>query len=376
MLGTIESGVDFEQRIMGIYQDCRSANEINDQFDLLQSDMEDQITTAMDNTREKLLENFDAEVHDKLRVNLEKSKDYLNKYEQMLHKITFTSLGVDAVFDADSSDFELKRNPFAGQGNGAGIPLGKYRMSVPDNRPIEDAHIYRPGHPLAQCVIDSVCALNLPVASLTFDYTNHPQNMASIVGLVGNSGWLSLNKLSIDSAESEDYLVLSAVSDDGTPVLQEKMERIFSLPAMIDDSSLSVGENFNSLLEQKYEESKVIVLDEISSRNATFFDEEMTKLDAWADDLKEAIEQSIKDLDKEIRQVRKDAKLAPTLEEKLELQKRQKGLEAQRNKDRRNLFDKQDEVDGRREEMILAVEERLTKRVEEKTLYTIRWKVI
>lgn len=102
----------------------------------------------------------------------------------------------------------------------------------------------------------------------------------------------------------------------------------------------------------------------------------MTKLDAWADDLKEAIEQSIKELDKEIRQVRKDAKLAPTLEEKLELQKKQKKLETQRNKDRRDLFDKQDEVDARREEMILAIEERLTKRLEEKKLFTIQWSVI
>lgn len=380
VLGTIESGVDFEQRIMGIYQDCRSASEINVQFDLLQSDMEEQISAAMDNTRKKLLENFDAEVHDKLRVNFEKSKDYLNKYEKMLHKITCTSLGDDAVFEVDSSDFELICNPFSGQDKGAGIPLGKYRMGAPDNRPIEDAHIYRPGHPLAQCVIDSFCAVNLPVASLSFDYTNHPQNTASIVGLVGKAGWLSLVKLTIDSAESEDYLILSAIVDNGkvgdvASISQEQMERMFSLPATLDNDALSVDENIDSLLKQKYEQSKALVIDEISSRNAAFFGEEMTKLDAWADDLKEAIEQSIRDMDKEIRQVRKDAKLAPTLEEKLELQKHQKKLEAQRNKDRRELFDKQDEVDARREEMILAVEEKLTKRLDENCLFTIKWKM-
>jgi hypothetical protein len=51
----------------------------------------------------------------------------------------------------------------------------------------------------------------------------------------------------------------------------------------------------------------------------------MIKLDAWADDPKDDIERSIKELDKEdIRQVRKDAKLASTLEEKLALQEQQK----------------------------------------------------
>ena len=89
-----------------------------------------------------------------------------------------------------------------------------------------------------------------------------------------------------------------------------------------------------------------------------------------------SIERSIKELDKEIRQVRKEVKLAPTLEEKLELQKKQKKLEAQRNKDRRELFDRQDEVDARREEMIVSIEERLTKSLLENNLFTIQWRII
>ncbi len=243
------------------------------------------------------------------------------------------------------------------------------------NAYIEDAHIYRPGHPLAQCIIESICDFNLPVAQLTFDYTNHAPNIASIVGLVGESGWLSLNKLTIDSAESEDHLILSATTDNGNPVSQEQAERLFSLAASVDEITSNQNTQMADWLLQKYETRKAEVLDEFSSRNASFFGEEMTKLDAWADDLKEAIEQSIKELDKEIRQVRKDAKLAPTLEEKLELQKQQKKLEAQRNKDRRELFEKQDQVDARREEMILAIEERLTKNIRENPLFTIRWKV-
>lgn len=376
VLGSIESGVDLEQRIMGIYQNCRSEDEINQQFDLLQEEMEEQINAAMDTTRQKLLENFDAEVHDKLKINLEKSKNYLNKYEQMLYKITRTSLESDAIFDTDTSDFELQHNPFQNTDKGKYIPLGKYRMGSPDNRPIEDAHIYRPGHALAQCLIESICTLQLPTVSLTFDYSNHPQNVALISNLVDSKGWLSLHKLTIDSAESEDHLLLIAIDDSGNEVTQEQVERLLSLPASITETHVNSASEVEITLEKKYEKRKAEVLDEISARNAVFFGDEITKLDAWADDLKESIERSIKELDKEIRQVRKDAKLAPTLEEKLELQKKQKKLEAQRNKDRRELFDKQDEVDARREEMILAIEERLTKNIKESSLFTIRWAVV
>lgn len=376
VLGSIESGVDLEQRIMGIYQNCRSADEINQQFDLLQEEMEEQISAAMDTTRQKLLENFDAEVHDKLKVNLEKSKNYLNKYEQMLYKITHNALQQYAEFDANSSDFLLEKNPYQTSEQGKNIPLGKYRMGSPDNRPIENAHIYRPGHALAQCVIESICANNLPTANITFDYSNYPQNASAIESLVGKQGWLSLHKLTIDSAESEDHLLFTAITNNSETVSQEQVERLFSLPATIVEQAIMPDSKTNATLDNLYQKYKAQVLDEISTRNATFFEEEITKLDTWADDLKESIERSIKELDKEIRQVRKEAKLAPTLEEKLKLQKQQKKLEAQRNKDRRELFDKQDEVDVRREEMIVAIEARLSKNLQERCLFTVQWRVV
>jgi len=80
ILGSIESGVDFEKRIVKIYQECRRTEEIKEAFDKLQSELEEQITEKMKNTKQKLLDNFDKEVHEKLRVNLNKSNEYINKY--------------------------------------------------------------------------------------------------------------------------------------------------------------------------------------------------------------------------------------------------------------------------------------------------------
>lgn len=113
----------------------------------------------------------------------------------------------------------------------------------------------------------------------------------------------------------------------------------------------------------------------VNDRNLSFFEQEVNKLDAWADDLKEGLEASIKELDKEIKQVRREAKIAPTLEEKLALQKQQKKLESLRNKSRRDLFDKQDEVDERREELIESLEAKLNKKTKLETLFTVQWSV-
>jgi len=88
VLGAIESGVDFEKRIATIYHNCRTPDEIKTCFDQLQSELSAQISDAMTRTRKQLLENFDEEVHEKLRVNMASSKEYRSRYEQIRLKFS------------------------------------------------------------------------------------------------------------------------------------------------------------------------------------------------------------------------------------------------------------------------------------------------
>src|SRR5260370_37885315 len=64
VLGTIESGVDFEKRILAIYQECRTPEEIDAAFRELQQEMDERIRTRMDDTRRLLFEHFDEDVHE------------------------------------------------------------------------------------------------------------------------------------------------------------------------------------------------------------------------------------------------------------------------------------------------------------------------
>jgi hypothetical protein len=111
----------------------------------------------------------------------------------------------------------------------------------------------------------------------------------------------------------------------------------------------------------------------INNRNLLFFEEEVNKLDHWVDDLKYGLEQSIKDIDLQIKDIRRQAKIAPTLEEKLSWQKQQNELERARNKQRRELFDRQDEVDERREQLIATLESKLNQTNQTEELFVISW---
>ena len=88
VLGSIESGVDFEKRIAGIYQNCRTIEQIEFNFNTLQRELEIQIDERIGQTRQKLLENFDEAVQEKLRLGKLQTDEALGRFEQWLWLIT------------------------------------------------------------------------------------------------------------------------------------------------------------------------------------------------------------------------------------------------------------------------------------------------
>ncbi len=101
----VESGVDIERRIASVYQSCRSPEEIAKAFDALQSQLTDQIQVRMDGTRQTLLENFDEEVTERLRVHRDKTLESLSDRERWLLNLTRTELKEEAEFASDQPRF-------------------------------------------------------------------------------------------------------------------------------------------------------------------------------------------------------------------------------------------------------------------------------
>lgn len=366
VLGSIESGVDFEKRIARIYQECRSPEEIQASFDELQKELETEIDESMKLTRKKLLENFDEEVHEKLRVNLKESNEYLNKYENWLWELAKYMLESCADFSSEESTFLLTSNPT----KDSAIPLGLYRMG----RYVEDSHVFRIGHPLAHHILDAAANKQLAGAEVVFDYSAQPLKISILEPLVGRSGYLSLTRLSVESFEEEDHLVFSAISDDGTVLDEEQARRLFSLPGTCQ-GLIEIG-NASAQLRQLFETGKARIIDDISARNSTFFDEEMDKLEKWAEDLKSGLELELKELDREIKFLKTESKKILKLDEKLKAQKDIKELEKKRNTKRRTLFEAQDEIDTRKEGLIEDVEARLRQKIHDEELFSIRWRVV
>jgi len=169
--------------------------------------------------------------------------------------------------------------------------------------------------------------------------------------------------------------VVSAVTHNGEVLSEDDPEKLLRLPVR-EQMEFSTSENDNPVLRANLTERKNRLAESINRRNLSYFEQEVKKLDAWADDLKVGLEQEIKEIDRQIKEVRRTAATAPTLEEKLHWQKQQRELEQKRNKLRRELFDRQDEVEEKRNELISELEAQLTQKLEEKTLFVIEWSLI
>lgn len=368
VLGAIESGVDFEKRIARIYQLCRQPEEIKVAFDQLQLELSMEISETMTRTRKQLLENFDDEVREKLKVHDEASKAYLNRYERLLMQLTRHELNSHAEF-VDDSSFRLKSCPFAEITSE--VPLGLYELP----RRTGEAHLYRMAHPLAEAVLMQAKGRELTPAEIHFNYAEHKGKVSILEPFLGQSGWLMLSQLSTEALDqAEDYLLFATVTDAGAILDEETGKRLLSLPGRVVQPT-SVTDEIEARLEGLIQDQREVVQHSISERNARFFEVEITKLDAWSDDLKIALEREIKDLDRQIKEARRAATIALTLEEKLAGQKQVRAIESLRNQKRRSLFDAQDQVDKQREQLIAQIEGKLTQRVSLQELFVIRWKL-
>ena len=369
VLGAIESGVDFEKRIAGIYQRCRKPEEIQAAFDQLQLELSLEIDESMTRTRQQLLENFDDEVREKLRVRDADSKAYLNHFERLLMQLTQHELNSHAEFLTDSA-FRLKSCPFA-----VNAPLGLYELP----RRSGEAYLYRLTHPLAEAVLAQAKGRSLPAGDLVFDYSSHGGRVSILEPLAGQAGVLSLSLLTVEALnQCEDYLLLVAETDAGVVLDDDQARRLFTLSGRVETAS--VGANHRAEvaagLEAHRQQRQDAILTRISERNGVFFQQEMDKLDHWADDVRLSLRRQLKELDEEVTTLRRQVRQAGTVPEKVSLQRQVNQLETKRDQAWREYDEAARTVDRQKNDMLDVVERTLQQRVDMMPLFTVRWKLV
>jgi superfamily II DNA/RNA helicase len=376
VLGSIESGVDFEKRILAIYQECRTSEEIEAAFRKLQEEMDESIRARMDDTRRKLFERFDEDVHQRLKIKLADAKAQLDRVGQRFWSLTRFILNERARFDDDALAFDLTRPPIPD------IAIGRYHLiskSQPepglDRSDEQGRFLYRLSHPLGESVVQSGKTLSTPSVGMMFDATNHASRVHVVEALRGKAGYLILTRLQIESYEREEYLLFSAFDDDGTSLDQETMEKLFGCSGRVDDD-IRIPDAIGKRLDAEARRHAKATISLSLEQNSAHFNQAREKLEKWADDMALSAEKALADTKEQIKALRRQARQAVTLEEQHGIQEKIQKLERQQRRQRQEIFTVEDEIMGKRDSLIDQLERRLAQRTETETLFTIRWRVV
>jgi ERCC4-related helicase len=363
VLGVLESGVDFEKAIADIYQNCRTTDEINKAFDDLQSKMEESISSGMKKAQERLLENFDAAVADRLKITLKESKATLSKFERWLWLITQLYLGKKAVFDAEHVSFKLLDNPFS-----FSVKTGRYTLDKKN----QEAFYYRLNHPLAKGITKHFRDLELATASLKFDLTNNKSKVSVLEPLKGKKGWLILENVEVNSFEVTDHLAFIGVTEDGSLLSQEQCQRMMELSAHID------GQYGLPVFDLSTEREKIIdgLKIELTNRDSRYLQFEVNKLNKWAEDRIFMAEKELKDIKLRIKELTRQATQSSEPSEQLSIQSKIRELEKKQRVKRREIFDAEDQIIEKRDQMIDEIKKRMSRNFHSQQLFKISWAIV
>lgn len=357
VLGTIENGVDFEKRIIEVYKMCRTKEEIESYFNQLQSEFEDQINKKVKEVQSKLFDHFEASVIDKLRTTYSDTKVFIEKFEKWLWELTQFYLKNKAQFIFDDYTFILD--------NGEKYTLNKKR---------EDAKRFLINGSIAQKIINQGKKEKTPSAHLLFNWSNINVKHSEVNKLKAKSGILRVSNLEVSSEiESHSVLLFSGITDENEVLNDDICRFILGLNSTINDSfkgDIDTIDKHHSIIKQER-------LKYLEDTDAALMQREFKKFHNWADDKIFELESELKEAKKEEKEIDKAAmQEGLSGAEALAMQEKLAKAKKKVSRLKREMFDREDEINEERDQMIAEAKSKLNRTITEEEVFTISFELI
>ena len=370
ILGVVDaSGKSFERQIHEILQSCRTPAEIAAAFDALQESLRREIDSRMEKTKRDILEHLDEDVRKRLKIDYGETKAFLSDGERRFLALSRQVLATRARFDegGDALTFRLLSPP------APAVPAGLYTLRRASPPP--GAIPYRPNTALGEWAVSAAKALEAPMAELAFDITHHAGRISVVEALKGRSGFLRADVLRLKSLDAQDFVLVSAVTDDGKALAPEVAARFLDLDAAASPASAPPKPLADALAVNAAQYASATA-HAVGEANNARFREATERLARWSEDQIAAAAHRIETLRSRRLEVERAIRQARTLDEQEPLQKEFDKVRRELRRARTALFDVEDETDEKRKRLLDALRRRLVPETSRETLFTIRWKVV
>ena len=362
VLGSIESGVDFEKRILDIYQTCRDDKSIEEAFNDLQEEFSEKIKETTIRTRQSLLDNFDEDVHLRLKDTALRSNKTVDRFSSVFWDITKAELNDKAIFDDDKKEFDYQGNHYQL------ISASKTNLN-------QKAHTYRLNSQLGEEVINRAKQRELKQTKLIFDLTHNKYKISLLDDYKGKRGFLKATKVSIKSYDLEEYVIITALTSDYKLLNEEVASKLLSLEATLN-TKVNIDTNDTEKLEYEYLKQKDIILRENETTNQSHFLNQSIKLEKWSEDKSASANKELKDTNSKIKELNRQSRAITNIAEQTDIQLQIQAQERKKRKLQRSIFDILDEIDEQRDKLIEELKKAKEQKITTNELFTIQWEII
>lgn len=366
ILGRISDDLDFEKRILAIYDNCRTPEAITAAFDRLQKEMEDSIAATRNLAEERLLQYFDTDVHERFKTRLQQTRKRLDDFQRWFWLASRFALNNYAAFNPQSYRFDLKTAPEPH------LHLGVYSL-LKDSGENETAALHRPNTDLGQWCIDQCKTADTPNAEITFNYGGYSSGKISILAQnQGKSGWLSVEKIKIHSqADAFETLLFTARTDDGEWLDDDFCQKLLLLGTKRTDRAQAIPSDITQSAKLRCDS----FFAQYQEQNNRYYYDRVLQFDRWAEDQKAILGNELEEIKTKIKTIKRERNLAQNTAELAQYENQIRKLEQQKRHLRNTLDDKEDEIDEKHDLLIRNLQLQTTFKSEFKNLFTIKWRI-
>lgn len=323
ILGALESGIDFEKRILTIYQSCKTPEEIDNAFDTLQKSLKGKITDDILKLRSYLTE-FDDSVKDLFIRKKTDTENALAELDNDLLRLCCLALGNDIKKTDIEGIYKLS-------GNGKEQLLAFRCLKEDEIGKISRSH---KDHPIIKEIINNSLALETnPIPTVTFNYSEGSRKISQIEPFLNKEGYIFLFKLNLKGIEKEEILApLGFIKDKNThnPIDLPATNYILSLNisqgGATDSGTLALPFSREELLSH-WNIWKTQALEIYHKKNERLYDREIDRINRYYQDYALKVEDKINKLEKELGELNRKRDNSADLAERRNLHKKIQKLE-------------------------------------------------
>ena len=357
ILGNLDDGDNLQKSIIEIYTKCRTVEEINSAFDKIQEKYKEEISESMKKTKEDLLKNFDEDLQKYFSDVMETTNLAISDIEKVFYNLTKCVLS-NAKFNDYNYSFTYNNE--------------NYCLSTKNDGTFID---YNMNSLLGKKVMLEAETVNEKYGKISFDITNYPYKITSIEKIKNKEGYLILSKLSIDSFEQEEYLLMSGVLNDGTFLDEETIRKLFRLSTK-EENIYSVPSNIENNLIKEIEQLSKKKIIESTEKNNQLFNEEIIRINKWADDKIEGTQLEVELMRAQRKDLQKQSDLAENSVEKAKIEEEIAKLSKKIKLSWLNLAEAEEEIEAKRKNMIEKLRKENMKNISINHIFIVKFEII